>query len=116
MAKGRFPMGGGMPGNANNMMKQVKKMQEDMIKATEEFGSREFDATSGGGAVSVKFSGNNELLAISIKPEVIDPDDVEMLEDLIISAVNEGLKTVESEKEKNLSRFTGGLSGLGGLF
>ena len=115
MAKGRFPMGG-MPSNANNMMKQVKKMQEDMLKSTEEFAQREFEVTSGGGAVSVKLNGNNELLGISIKPEVVDPEDVEMLEDLIMSAVNEGLRTVESEKEKNLSRFTGGLSGLGGLF
>ncbi len=115
MAKGRFPMGG-MPSNANNMMKQVKKMQEDMMKSTEEFGLREFEATSGGGAVTVKLNGSNELLSVSIKPEVIDPDDAEMLEDLIISAVNEGLRLVESEKEKNLSKFTGGLSGLSGLF
>ena len=115
MAKRGFPMGG-MPGGANNMMKQVKKMQEDMLKSTEEFGLREFETTTGGGAVTVKFNGNNELLSISLKPEVVDPDDVEMLEDLIISAVNEGLKTVEGEKEKNLSKFTGGLSGLGGLF
>lgn len=115
MAKGRFPMGG-MPGNANNMMKQVKKMQEDMIKSSEEFSQREFEVTSGGGAVSLKINGNNEVVAISIKPEVIDPDDVEMLEDLIISAVNEGIRTVEAEKEKNLSKFTGGIPGLSGLF
>ncbi len=114
MAKRGFPMGG-MPGGANNMMRQVQKMQENMIKATEEFAAREFDVSAGGGAVSVKLNGNNEVLGISLNPEVVDPDDIEMLEDLIISAMNEALKTVEKEKEKTLSRFTGGLSGLSGL-
>ena len=115
MARRGFPMGG-MPGNAGNMMKQVQKMQEDMIKTTQEFSEREFDITAGGGAVSMKINGNNQVVSISLKPEIVDPDDIEMLEDLIISAVNEGIKTVEAEKEKALSRFTGGLSGLGGLF
>lgn len=115
MARRGFPMGG-MPGNAGNMMKQVQKMQENMIKATEEFAAREFDITAGGGAISLKLNGNNEILDIVLKPEIVDPEDIEMLQDLIISAVNEGLKTVESEKEKTMSQFTGGLSGLSGLF
>lgn len=91
-------------------------MQENMLKANEEFSAREFDITSGGGAVALKINGNNEVVSISLKPEIVDPEDIEMLEDLIISAVNEGIKTVEKEKEKTLSQFTGGLSGLGGLF
>ncbi len=115
MARRGFPMGG-MPANAGNMMKQVQKMQENMLKANEEFSQREFEITSGGGAVALKINGNNDVLSISLKPEIVDPDDIEMLEDLIISAVNEGIKTVEKEKEKTLSQFTGGLSGLGGLF
>ena len=115
MARRGFPMGG-MPANAGNMMKQVQKMQENMIKATEEFSAKEFEITAGGGAVSLKLNGNNEILSISLKPEIVDPDDIEMLEDLIISAVNEGIKTVEKEKERTMSQFTGGLSGLGGLF
>jgi len=115
MARRGFPMGG-MPGNANNMMRQVQKMQENMLKANEEFSAREFEVTSGGGAVALKLNGNNEILEINLKPEIVDPDDIEMLQDLIISAVNEGLKQVESEKERTLSQFTGGLSGLSGLF
>ena len=114
MAKRGFPMGG-MPGGASNMMRQVQKMQENMIKATEEFAEKEFEVSAGGGAVTVKLNGNNDVLALSIKPEVVDPDDVEMLEDLIISAMNEALKTVEKDKERTLSKFTGGIPGLNGL-
>ena len=89
---------GGMPGNMNNLMKQAQRMQrqmEEMQKALEE---KEFTAAAGGGAVEVVISGSNEIRAISLKPEIVDPDDVEMLQDLLVAAVNEALRKVSSEK------------------
>ena len=120
MAKrGGFPGGmGGFGGmNMNNLMKQAKKMQEEMQKSQEELSSKEFDATAGGGAISVKVTGEKVIKEIKIKPDVVDPDDVEMLEDLIMAATNEALRKCEEESQAQMSKITGGLSGLtGGLF
>lgn len=116
MAKSRIPMGMGMGGaNMNNMIKQAQKMQQDMLKMQEEMEQSEFEATAGGGAVTVKMSGKKELTAISIKPEAVDPDDVEMLEDLILAAVNEVIKKVDSASANKMSSITGGLN-IPGMF
>ena len=105
--RGGFPGGmgnfGGM--NINNLMKQAKKMQEDMEKSQEELSKKEFEATAGGGAVSVKVSGEKMLKEVKLKPEVVDPEDVEMLEDLIITCVNESLRKVDSEQASQLGKF-----------
>ena len=115
MAKHRIPpMGGGM-GNMNNMIKQAQKMQQDMLKMQEEMEVAEFEATSGGGAVTVKVNGKKEISAISIKPEVVDPDDVEMLEDLILVAVNDAIKKVDEASSQRLGKLTGGMN-IPGLF
>lgn len=117
MAKGGFPRGG-MPGggaNMNQMLKQAKKMQEQMLKMQEEMEDKVHEATSGGGAVSVKINGKRELQEIKINQEVVDPDDVEMLEDLIMAAVNEGLRKVDESSASEMSKLTGGLN-IPGLF
>lgn len=114
MAKrGGFP-GMGMPGNMNNLMKQVQKMQrqaEENQKALEE---KEFTAKAGGGAVEVTISGKKEVTKVKLAEEVVDPDDIEMLEDLIVAATNEALRKVEQESAAMMSKLTGGLGGLGG--
>jgi len=115
MAKQRFPMGMGGMGNANNMIKQAQKMQQEMLKAQEEMESTEFEASSGGGAVTVKMTGKKELTEVLIKPEACDPDDVEMLQDLIITAVNDALSKVDEANNAKMSRLTGGLN-IPGLF
>lgn len=105
--RGGFPGGmGGFGGmNMNNLMKQAKKMQEDMEKSQAELASKEFDATAGGGAISVKVSGQKEIKEIKIQKEVVDPDDVEMLEDLILTCVNEALRKVDSAQADQLGKF-----------
>ena len=108
MAKrGGFPGGmGGFGGmNMNNIMKQAKKMQEEMQKSQEELSSKEFDATAGCGAISVKVTGEKVLKEIKIKPDVVDPDDVEMLEDLILTCVNEALRKVDSAQSQEFGKF-----------
>ena len=117
MAKrGGFP-GGGMPGNMNNLMKQAQRMQRQMEEKTKEMEEKEWEATAGGGAVTVKISGKKEVLSVKLDPEVVDPDDIEMLEDLIVAATNEALRKVEEESAEMMSALTGGLGGgLGGLF
>lgn len=108
MAKiGGFPGGmGGFGGmNMNNLMKQAKKMQEEMQKSQEELSSKEFDATAGGGAISVKVTGEKVLKEIKIKPDVVDQDDVEMLEDLILTCVNEALRKVDSAQAAQLGKY-----------
>lgn len=111
MAKrGGFP-GGGMPGGMNNLMKQAQKMQRQMEESQKELETKEITATAGGGAVEVTVSGKKELLAVKIDPEVVDPDDVEMLEDLIVAAVNEGLRKIEELSAQTMSKFTGGFGG-----
>ncbi|MBO5364645.1 MAG: YbaB/EbfC family nucleoid-associated protein [Clostridia bacterium] len=117
MAKGGFPRGmGGMGGgNMNQMIKQAQKMQEQMLKMQEEMETKSFEATAGGGAVRVVISGKRELQEIELKPEVVDPDDVEMLQDLIVAAVNEGLRKMEADNASQMGQLTGGLN-IPGLF
>ena len=108
MAKrGGFP-GGGMPGNMNNLMKQAQRMQRQMEEKTKEMEEKEWEATAGGGAVTVKISGKKEVLSVKLDPEVVDPDDIEMLEDLIVAATNEALRKVEEESAEMMSALTGG--------
>ena len=107
MAKrGGFP--GGMPGNMNNLMKQAQKMQRQMEEAQKE---KEVEAAAGGGAVKVKVSGKKEIVAVTIDPEVVDPDDVEMLEDLIMAAANEALRKMDEVSQSSMAKITGGLGG-----
>ena len=108
MAKrGGFPGGmGGFGGmNINQLMKEAKKMQADMEKSQEELVSKEFEASAGGGAINVKVSGNKEIKEIKIQKDVVDPDDVEMLEDLILTCVNEALRKVDSAQSQELGKF-----------
>ena len=111
MAKrGGFP-GGGMPGNMANLMKQAQKMQRQMEEQAKELESKEFTATAGGGAVEVTVSGTREVTKVKLQEEVVDPDDIEMLEDLIVAATNEALRKVEAESASAMSKLTGGLGG-----
>lgn len=112
MAKrGGFPGGMGMPGNMNNLMKQAQKMQKQMEETTKELESKEYSATVGGGVVTVTVSGKKEVTSVKLAEEVVDPDDIEMLEDLIISAVNEALRSMEADQTNSMSKITGGLGG-----
>ena len=114
MAKGGYR--GGMGGGMNmNMIKQAQKMQQDMLKMQEELESKEYDATAGGGMVKAVVNGKHELLSLSIHPEAVDPEDVEMLQDMVVAAVNEAMRKAEAEATQNMSKLTGGLN-LGGLF
>ena len=116
MAKrGGFP-GGAMPGNMNNLMKQAQRMQRQMEEKSKEFEDKEWEATAGGGAVKVRVSGKKEILSVKLSEEVVDPDDIEMLEDLIVAAVNEALRKMEGENAQMMQQLTGGLGGLGGMF
>lgn len=116
MAKrGGFPGGMGMPGNMNNLMKQAQKMQKQMEESQKELEEKEFTAAAGGGAVEVTVSGKKEITSVKLKEEVVDPDDIEMLEDLIMAAVNEALRKVEEASQSSMSKLTGGL-GMGGGF
>ncbi|MBR1877216.1 MAG: YbaB/EbfC family nucleoid-associated protein [Lachnospiraceae bacterium] len=112
MAKrGGFP-GGMMPGNMNNLMKQAQRMQQKMAEQQKELETKEYTAAAGGGAVEVRVSGKKELTAITIKPEACDPDDVEMLQDMILAAVNEAMKQADEASEEAMGSLTGGLGGL----
>ena len=114
MAKGgyRGPMGGGMN---MNMIKQAQKMQQDMLKMQEEMEGKEYEATSGGGMVTARVNGKHELMSLTINPEAVDPDDVEMLQDMVVAAVNEAMRKAEAEASQSMAKLTGGLN-LGGLF
>ena len=114
MARGRFPnmMGGG---NMQQLARQAQKLQQQMAKKQEEIEAREFEATAGGGMATAKVNGKKELLSITIKPEAVDPDDVEMLQDLIMAAVNEALRAAGDAMENEMGKMTGGLS-MPGLF
>ena len=115
MAKrGGFP-GMGMPGNMNNLMKQAQKMQRQMEENQKALEEKEFTATAGGGAVEVTISGKKEVTKVKISEDAVDPDDVEMLEDLIMAAVNEAMKKAEDASAESMSKMTGGM-GLGGGF
>ena len=117
MAKrGGFP-GGGMPGNMSNLMKQAQRMQRQMEESAKELETAEFTATAGGGAVEVTVTGKKEVTKVKLDPEAVDPDDVEMLEDLLVAAVNEALEKVDAETTSAMSKFTGGMGGgMPGLF
>lgn len=112
MARGGFP---GMGGNMNNLMKQAQKLQKQMEDAQKELETKEFEASVGGGAVTVTVTGKKVLTKVSIKPEVVDEDDVEMLEDLVLAAVNEALKKAEDETNASMGKLTGGLN-IPGMF
>ena len=98
-----------MGGNMNKMMKQVQKMQQDMMKLQEELAERNVESTAGGGAVKVIANGKNEIISIDIKPEAVDPEDVEMLQDLITAAVNEALRKAQDMVSQEMGKITGGL-------
>ena len=118
MAKGGYR--GGMPMGMGGksqmqMMKQAQKMQENLLKMQQELEEQEFEATSGGGVVKAVVSGKRELLRLTIDPEAVDPEDVEMLQDMVIAAVNEAMRMADEASSANMSKLTGGLN-LGGLF
>ena len=115
MAKGGFR--GGMPGGMNQMqmMKQAQKMQQELIRMQEEQEKATYTAKAGGGMVSATVNGKHEVVGLTINPEAVDPDDVEMLQDMVIAAVNEAMRTADAEAAQNMSRLTGGMN-LGGLF
>ena len=112
--KVRLPQGmGGGPNNMQSMLKQAQKMQEDMAALQAELEEREYDIAAGGGVINLKINGKKEILSISIKPEIVDPDDVETLEDILVAAVNEAIKRVEDTNSAEMQKVTGNL-GLGG--
>ena len=116
MAKGGYR--GGMPMGGMNqmqMMKQAQKMQQDLLKMQEEMQTKEYEATAGGGVITAVVNGQKELLRVTIDPEAVDPDDVEMLQDMVVAAVNEAMRKADAESAANMSKLTGGLN-LGGLF
>lgn len=115
MAKGKFNGMGGGGMNMQSMMKQAQKMQQDMQRAQEETANRETIATAGGGMVTVTLQGTNIFKSIVIKPDAVDPDDIEMLQDLVLAAVNEGLRTASEASETELKKVTGG-NPMPGLF
>lgn len=109
MAKGGFR--GGYGGGMNmNMMKQAQKMQKDLLKMQEELDQASYTATAGGGVVTATVSGKREITELTIDPEAVDPDDVEMLQDMVIAAVNEALRKAETAAAENMSKLTGGLN------
>ena len=111
MAKrGGFP-GGGMPGNMNNLMKQAQRMQRQMEESQKELEEKEFTAAAGGGAVEVTITGKKEVTKVKLSPEVVYPDDIEMLEDLIVAATNEAIRQVEDSTQESMAKITGGLGG-----
>ncbi len=114
--KARLPQGmGGGPSNMQGMMRQVQKMQEDMAALQEDLDAREYEIKAGGGVVTVKINGKKEILAIDIKPEIVDPDDIETLSDVLVAAVNEAIKKVEDTNSSEMQKVTGNVS-IPGLF
>ena len=115
MAKGGFR---GYPGGGNqmNMIKQAQKMQQDFMKMQQELEATDFEFTAGGGAVKAVVSGTREFKSIEINPEVVDPEDVEMLQDMVLAAVNGALKAADEQTSKSMSKLQGGLPGIPGLF
>ena len=115
--KVRLPKGmGGGPQDMNSLMRQAQKMQEDMAEKQAELEEREYDISAGGGVVNVKINGKKEILSISLEPEIIDPDDKETLEDILVAAINEAIKRVEDTNSEEMSKITGSLPGMPGLF
>ncbi|MBR6796644.1 MAG: YbaB/EbfC family nucleoid-associated protein [Clostridia bacterium] len=114
--KVRLPQGmGGGPQNMNAMIRQAQKMQEDMTALQEELDAKEYEISAGGGMVTVKINGQKEILSLEIKPEIVDPDDIETLQDIIVAGVNEAIKTVETTNAEKMSKITGGMS-MPGMF
>ena len=114
--KARLPKGmGGGPQNMNSMIRQAQKMQEDMSALQEELETREYDVSAGGGVVNVKINGKREILSIGIEPEIVDPDDIETLSDILVAAVNEAIKRVEDTNSQEMAKITGSI-GMPGLF
>ncbi len=114
--KARLPQGmGGGPQNMTAMLKQAQKMQEDMAVLQQELEAKEYEVKAGGGMVEVKINGKKEILSVKIDPEIVDPDDVETLEDIIVAGINEAIKRVESTNEAEMSKLTGGF-GMPGMF
>ena len=110
MAKrGGFP--GGMPGNMNNLMKQAQRMQKQMEESQKELQEKSYTAAAGGGAVEVTISGKKEVTAVKLAEEVVDPDDIEVLQDLIMAAVNEAMRKADADSAAMMSKLTGGLGG-----
>lgn len=115
MAKrGGFP--GGMPGNMNNIMKQAQRMQRQMEETSKELEEKQYSASAGGGAVTITVSGKKEVVAVKLAEEVVDPDDIEMLQDLIMAATNEAFRQMEEESSAAMAKLTGSLGGMGGGF
>lgn len=114
--KSRLPQGyGGGPSNMQGMIRQAQKMQEEMEALRADLEAREYDVQAGGGMVSVKINGKKEIVSLDIKPEIVDPDDIETLSDIVIAAVNQAIKTVEDVSEKEMAKITGSAS-IPGLF
>lgn len=113
MAKGGFR--GAMGGVNANMIKQAQKMQQDMLRMQSELEEKEYSATSGGGMVTAVVTGKHELVRLEIKPEAVDPEDVEMLQDMVVAAINEAMRSADAEASATVSKLTGGLN-LSGLF
>ena len=115
--KVRLPQGmGGGPQNMQSMLKQAQKMQEDMANMQAELEAREYEVSCGGGVVNVKINGKKEILSVKLSEDIVDPDDIETLEDLIVAAVNEAIKKVETIYNQEMEKITGGLGLPGGLF
>lgn len=116
MAKrGGYPGGMGMPGNMNNLMKQAQRMQKQMEEQAKALEEKTYEASAGGGVVKVVISGKKEITQVHIDPEAVDPDDVEMLEDLVMAAVNEAIRMQDEDQSASMSKITGNMGGLGGL-
>ena len=113
--RANIPKGMGGGGNMNAMIRQAQKMQEDMAALQEDLDAREYDISAGGGMVKLKINGKKEVLSIDISPDIVDPDDVETLADIITAAVNEGIKRVEDTNSAEMAKITGGL-GMPGMF
>ncbi len=116
--RANYPKGMGGAGNMGAMLQQAQKMQEDMQNLQEELDGREYEVSAGGGAVNVKISGKKQILALDIDPEIVDPDDIETLSDILIAAVNEAIKRVDDTNTAEMSKITGalGMPGMPGLF
>ena len=115
--RANIPKGMGGPQNMQALLRQVQKTQEEVAAKQDELDAREYDITAGGGVVSVKISGKKEILAIDLKPEIVDPDDIETLSDILVAAVNEAIKRVEDTNNNEISKITGQVSmpGIPGL-
>ena len=113
MARNQF---GGFGGpNMQQLMRQAQKMQQQMEQAQADLETKEYEASAGGGAVTCKVNGKREIVSLTIKPEAVDPEDVEMLQDMVVAAVNEAMRKAEADQSANMAKLTGGLN-LGGLF